>query len=52
MAPYSTRAKKGATVAAPITWGELEKAKSVDEYNLEVTLSSFNNFLLEDVKED
>uniref|UniRef100_A0A183CAL4 ATP-dependent DNA ligase n=1 Tax=Globodera pallida TaxID=36090 RepID=A0A183CAL4_GLOPA len=33
VAPYSTRNQKGAPVAAPVTWDELEKAEGPGEYN-------------------
>uniref|UniRef100_A0A914HBE8 DNA ligase D polymerase domain-containing protein n=1 Tax=Globodera rostochiensis TaxID=31243 RepID=A0A914HBE8_GLORO len=34
IAPYSTRNQKGAPVAAPVTWDELEKAEGPGEYNV------------------
>uniref|UniRef100_A0A914EI51 DNA ligase n=1 Tax=Acrobeloides nanus TaxID=290746 RepID=A0A914EI51_9BILA len=38
VAPYSTRARQGAPVAAPITWEELKKADSASMYNVEKML--------------
>jgi bifunctional non-homologous end joining protein LigD len=35
VAPYSTRARPGAPVAAPVTWAELARTKSANAYSVE-----------------
>lgn len=39
VAPYSTRARPGAAVSTPITWAELGKLKSADQYTLRNVLA-------------
>jgi bifunctional non-homologous end joining protein LigD len=38
IAPYSTRAKPGATVAVPLSWDELAKCKSADAFDVETMM--------------
>ncbi len=38
VAPYALRAKKGATVAMPISWKELETLKGGDAFNIKTSL--------------
>ncbi|MEQ8748530.1 MAG: hypothetical protein RIC52_02035, partial [Amphiplicatus sp.] len=35
VAPYSTRARKGAPVATPVSWKELKAVEAADQYTLE-----------------
>src|SRR5262249_19228527 len=34
-APYSVRARSGATVSMPLTWGQIEKAVKISDFTIE-----------------